>query len=368
MRIRVLGQYLQMTVGALALTEAVVFAAAFYGAIMARFGLGLDGLTNLARGYGSLWPRAVLFSAVMVVCLLAFGLYSARQRAQVVGLFIRAVAALSAAVSLMAAVLYILPGIWIDRGVVLIAAIGAIPCAGALRVLFYRVVDEDLFKRRVLVYGAGVRAAAIARLRRRSDRRGFVVVGFVQSPGEDSVLPETQLMGAQAGLVDLCRQHRVEEVVVAMDDRRRGFPIPDLLEIRFMGVEVTELVTFLERETGRVRMDVLNPSWMIFSDGFKRGLLRVISSRTLDLFCSSLILVSSMPVMLLTALAIKLEDGWRAPVFYRQTRVGLAGHHFDILKFRSMHVDAERNGALWAQKRDPRVTRVGGLIRKLRID
>src|SRR5690348_10908869 len=101
MRIRVLGQYLQMTVGALALTEAVVFAAAFYGAIMARFGLGLDGLTNLARGYGSLWPRAVLFSAVMVVCLLAFGLYSARQRAQVVGLFIRAVAALSAAVSLM---------------------------------------------------------------------------------------------------------------------------------------------------------------------------------------------------------------------------------------------------------------------------
>jgi sugar transferase (PEP-CTERM system associated) len=368
MRIRVLGQYLQMTVGALALTEAVVFAAAFYGAIMARFGLGIDGLTDIARGYGSLWPRAVLFSGVMVICLLAFGLYSARQRAQVVGLAIRAGAALAAAVSLMAAVLYILPGVWIDRGVVAIAAAGAIPCAGLLRLLFYRVIDEDLFKRRVLVYGAGSRAAAIARLRRRTDRRGFVVVGFIQSPGDESTLPANQLLDMEPGMVVLCRSNRVDEVVVAMDDRRRGFPIADLLECRFMGVEVTELLTFLERETGRVRMDVLNPSWMIFSDGFRRGALRLLSSRVLDLFSSSLILLSSLPVMVLTALAIKIEDGWRAPVFYRQTRVGLAGHPFDILKFRSMHVDAERNGALWAQKRDPRVTRVGTLIRKLRID
>src|SRR5262249_54375065 len=125
MRIRVLGQYLQTTVGALALTEAVLFVVAFYGAIMARFGLWLDDLPTLERGYGSLWPRAVLFSAVMLICLLSFGLYSARQRAQVVGLFVRAIAALVAAVSLMAAALYILPGIWIDRGVVAIAAVVA---------------------------------------------------------------------------------------------------------------------------------------------------------------------------------------------------------------------------------------------------
>jgi sugar transferase (PEP-CTERM system associated) len=371
MRIRVLGQYVQVSVGALALTEAGFFVAVFYGATMARFWVGPGDLSSLSlvHGYGFLWPRALLFSTVMVICLLAFGLYSARQRARIAGLFVRVGAALAAAVSLMAAVLYILPGLWIDRGVVLLAAIGAVVTTSVLRVLFSRIVDENVFKRRVLVYGAGSHAAAIARLRRRSDRRGFLVVGFVQPDGEASTVSAEQLLDGQPGLLDLCNTRGVEEVVVAMDDRRRGFPIGDLLECRFRGMEITELPTFLERETGRVRIDVLNPSWMIFGNGFKRGPLRLFSSRALDLVASSLILAASLPVVLLTAVAIKLEDGWRAPVFYRQLRVGQAGRTFHILKFRSMHIDAERDGnARWAQISDPRVTRVGALIRKLRID
>jgi lipopolysaccharide/colanic/teichoic acid biosynthesis glycosyltransferase len=108
---------------------------------------------------------------------------------------------------------------------------------------------------------------------------------------------------------------------------------------------------------------------MIFGDGFKRGPLRGLSSRTFDLLVSSLILVASLPVMLLTVLAVKLEDGFSAPVFFRQTRVGLGGQHFDMLKFRSMRLDAERDGsAVWAQRRDPRATRVGALIRRMRVD
>jgi len=358
-----------MTVGALALTEAVAFVAVFYGAIMARFGLGPEDLPTLEGSYGSLWPRAILFSLVMLLSLLAFGLYSSRQRARIAGLLVRGIAAIGAAVSLMAAVLYILPGIWIDRGVVLLAAVGAVPCGALLRLLFYRVVDENLFKRRVLVYGAGSRAASIGRLRRRSDRRGFLIVGFLQADGEACTFPAHQLLDIRSGLANLCRTHRVDEIVVAMDDRRRGFPVSDLLECRFQGVQVNDLLTFLERETGRVRMDVLNPSWMIFGNGFKRGAIHLISARALDLLSSSLILLAALPIMLITALAIKLEDGLRAPVFYRQTRVGFAGRTFEILKFRSMHIDAERNGdAIWAQRRDPRVTRVGALIRKLRID
>jgi sugar transferase (PEP-CTERM system associated) len=368
MRIRVLGQYLQMTVGALALTEAMVFMAAFYCAVMARFGLSFDGLPDLEGSYGSLWPRAVLFSTIMLVCLLAFGLYSSRQRARVVGLFIRGFAAFAAAISMMAAALYILPKLWIDRGVVLLATMSAVLCAALLRWLLYKIGNENLFKRRVLVYGAGTRAAAIARLRRRTDRRGFRIVGFVRCENEFGDLYGQRVLDVQSGLISLCRSQRVDEVVIAMDDRRTGFPIGDLLECRFLGVEVTELPTFLERETGRVRMDVLNPSWMIFGHGFRRGTLRMISTRILDLLSSSLILLTALPVMLLAALAIKLEDGWTAPVFYRQQRVGLAGHVFEILKFRSMRLDAERNGALWAQRRDPRVTKVGAVIRKMRID
>jgi sugar transferase (PEP-CTERM system associated) len=156
---------------------------------------------------------------------------------------------------------------------------------------------------------------------------------------------------------------------VAMEDRRRGFPIRGLLECRLAGVEITELLTFLERETGRVRIDVLNPSWMIFGGGFRRDPLRLFSSRALDLLASLVLLILSLPIMVLTIIAIKLEDGWRAPVFYGQARVGLGGQPFTVLKFRSMRTDAERDGqAQWAQKSDPRITRVGGVIRKLRID
>ncbi|HUA90305.1 MAG TPA: exopolysaccharide biosynthesis polyprenyl glycosylphosphotransferase, partial [Steroidobacteraceae bacterium] len=128
------------------------------------------------------------------------------------------------------------------------------------------------------------------------------------------------------------------------------------------------LLTFLERETGRVRLDVLNPSWMIFGQGFRRDPLRLFSSRMLDLGASVAVLAISLPVMLLTVVAIKLEDGLRAPTLYSQRRVGLGGREFNVLKFRSMRTDAEANGAVWAQRSDPRVTRVGAVIRKLRID
>jgi sugar transferase (PEP-CTERM system associated) len=135
------------------------------------------------------------------------------------------------------------------------------------------------------------------------------------------------------------------------------------------GVEVTELLTFLERETGRVRIDALNPSWMIFGDGFRRDPVRLFSSRVLDVSASSGILLVTWPLMLITAMAVKLEEGWHAPVLYGQERVGLGGQTFRLLKFRSMRVDAEYDGQpRWAEKGDQRVTRVGRVIRKLRVD
>jgi sugar transferase (PEP-CTERM system associated) len=209
----------------------------------------------------------------------------------------------------------------------------------------------------------------MSRMRRRADRRGFEIVGFLQPGGEDVCVPAERVLGSEAELLELCDRYEVHEIVMAMEDRRRGFPLRELLECRIAGIDVTELLTFLERETGRVRIDVLNPSWMIFGEGFRRDPLRLLSARSLDLLASLLTVVVSLPVMVVTALAIKLEDGWRAPVFYRQARVGLAGHSFDVLKFRSMRTDAERDGlAQWAHKADPRVTRVGAVIRKLHID
>jgi sugar transferase (PEP-CTERM system associated) len=368
MRIRVLGQYVPASIGVLALIEGALSFLALYAAVLTRFDTPLSHLRDLEGELGPLWPRALLFSIIVVICLLAFGLYSARQRAQLGGIFVRLVAALVVASGAIAALFYLAPSLRLWRGVAALAVIGAGGAVLASRLVFGRAVDQEIFKRRVLVYGAGAAAAAVANLRRSADRRGFLLAGFVRPPGEDQAVPVERLLDAAGDLRGLCERLNVSEVVVAMDDRRRGFPIRELLECRLAGVDVTELLSFLERETGRVRIDVLNPSWMIFSPGFRRDPLRLFSSRTMDLLVSLGVLAVAWPVMLLTWVAIKIEDGWRAPALYTQRRVGLGGRTFNVLKFRSMRPDAELNGAQWAQRKDPRVTRVGAIIRNLRVD
>ena len=142
----------------------------------------------------------------------------------------------------------------------------------------------------------------------------------------------------------------------------------ELLECRLSGIDVLELPSFLERETGKVRLDVLNPSWIIFGEGFRASSWQHVLARGFDLLVSFSLLAVTLPVMGLAILAIKLEDGLGAPVFYRQKRVGRHGQVFDVLKLRSMSIDAEKNGAQYATTDDPRVTRVGSILRKARID
>ncbi len=350
----------------LVLAEAVILFMVLYAAALLRFQAEID---VIEQSEGPLWPRAMVYSFLMVLSLGAFGLYSARQRARAVGTVVRVCSAVAVASAVNAVAFYIVPDLWMGRGVLAFAAVAGLVAICAFRVFFARVVDEDILKRRILVYGTGSSALAVANLRRRTDRRGFVLLGFVQPPGEPIAVPFSKLLEASRGLLELCNEAQVDEVIVAMDERRRGFPILDLLQCRLAGIEVTELLTFLERETGRVRIGLLNPSWMIFGDGFRRGPMRLFSARALDLSASLLILAVSLPVMLLTALAIKLEDGWRAPVLYRQTRVGLGGQTFQLLKFRSMRLDAEGDGqARWATQGDARVTRIGRFTRKFRVD
>lgn len=366
MRLRILGQYVQASLVALSGIELAAAACALVLASMLRFQADF---WTIQEHLGPLLPRVLTFGAIVLVCLFAVGLYSARQRARAFGIALRLVVAVGTATAIAAIVFYLLPGLYIGRGVFGLAAGLTIVMLATSRAAFNRVVDEDVFKRRVLVFGSGQRAASILRLRRRADRRGFVIVGYVRPEGEESAIPEALQPSPGETLIALCERLRVDEVVVAMDDRRRCFPLEQLLECRLAGYDVTELVAFLERETGRVRLDVLVPSWLIFGEGFRRDWMRLATARVMDVVASLVVLLISLPVILVTVAAIKIEDGWRAPVLYRQERVGLGGVPFKLLKFRSMRVDAERHGeALWAQQNDPRVTRVGSIIRKLRID
>ena len=366
MRVRLFGQYFHVPILLLAALEFVLLYAVLIAGAWLRFDFDLG---RIHRYEGALWPRALLFAAAMWASLLAFGLYSSRQRARRVGTTVRVAAAVLGGVGISAVALFFISHLWIGRGVLGVAAVGAFVLLIATRVVFARMFDESAFKRRVLVYGAGRNAQPMAMLRRRSDQRGFTLVGFVQAEGEELHIPAERLLPPDGELLGICVRHAIDEVVVAMEDRRRHFPLRELLDCRLAGIDVTELLTFLERETGRVRIDVLNPSWLIFGTGFKRNSFRLFTARLLDLIASSVILAFGSPLMLLTVIAIKLEEGWRAPVFYRQERVGFAGRTFELLKFRSMRVDAESGGrAQWACRNDPRVTRVGSIIRKLRID
>jgi len=195
-----------------------------------------------------------------------------------------------------------------------------------------------------------------------------VVVGYVSMSEANRVIPEAIARDAIYNLADHVVLLNASEVVLALEERRNALPLKDLLRIKTTGVHVNDISTFLERETGRVDLQSVNPSWLIFSDGFSSGrMLSGVFKRLFDITASLILLILAGPVILLTALAVKLES--KGPAFYRQRRVGLYGVGFDCLKLRSMRQDAEVNGqAVWAEKDDPRITRIGRFIRKVRID
>jgi sugar transferase (PEP-CTERM system associated) len=263
-------------------------------------------------------------------------------------------------------VFFVLPVLAQGRGIWVLSLVFAFALIVLGRALFAKFVSEDAFRRRTLVYGAGNMAASLLTLRRRADQRGFKIIAFVPAPGDRYLIDDGRVQHAVADVVAYVAAERIDEIVVAMDDKRQGFPIRELLQCKFAGVDVIDILGFLERESGKVDVERLHPSWMIFADGFTRRSSRQLASRCLDLAGGLVLLALAWPIMLVVATAILLEDG--APILYRQTRVGLLGRPFELLKFRSMTKHAEAGGAQWAQKSDPRVTRTGSWIRKLRFD
>ncbi|HEX8512504.1 MAG TPA: TIGR03013 family XrtA/PEP-CTERM system glycosyltransferase, partial [Allosphingosinicella sp.] len=235
------------------------------------------------------------------------------------------------------------------------------------RLVFGRALGNEAFKRRILVLGAGPRAARLEALSR-TEGAGFAIAGYVGMNDGGQAVPHAVNRDDIANLTAHVVRLRVTEVVLALEERRNALPLADLLRIKTTGVHVNEFSSFIERETGRVDLDSVNPSFLIFSDGFNSGRrLSAAGKRLFDIIVSGAILIVFAPLILLTALAVKLES--KGPAFFRQRRVGLYGENFELVKLRSMREDAEVGGkAVWAQKDDPRVTRVGSVIRKLRID
>ena len=206
MRVRILGQYVPSSLATLALIEASLSFLALYAAVFIRFEVGVRTLPLLEREQlGPLWPRGVAFSAIVMACLLAVGLYSSRQRVQLSGILARLMVALLVSSCAMVALFYVVPSLRLGRGVAALAVTLVLCGVVASRLIFARVADEEIFKRRVLVYGAGTAATAIARLRRAADRHGFTLAGFVQPPSEPCAVPTERVLDAEG---DLCSSLR----------------------------------------------------------------------------------------------------------------------------------------------------------------
>jgi sugar transferase (PEP-CTERM system associated) len=263
---------------------------------------------------------------------------------------------------------YLIPQTYIGRGVLAMSLAMGLVGVVALRMLSARLFHVDALRQRILVLGAGKNAELInSRMRRQSDRRSFVVVGFVPVPGQPVLVDEALHALPEGSLFELAERLNIDELVIAPDERRGGLPMEEMLNCVQHGISVIDLSTFFEREAGMVQLNVVDPSWLVFSGGFDYSTPRRLSKRFFDLVAAGALLLLAWPVMLLVALAVWAESG--GPVLYRQTRVGERGQNFELTKFRSMRVDAEKDGvAQWASKDDDRSTRVGRFIRLTRLD
>lgn len=359
--VRIFRHYIPRTLVYLGVVEIAILLLAMYVGVSLRF---MDS-PPMPSTVEPIFPRALIFVLVMFFIMFALGLYQRDLREGEWGYFPRLAISLAIGLALMSLVFYVLPSLFLGRGAIALTFAIALVGLCASRYVYIKFTARQSVKKRVLVLGVGSRAFKLDALEK-SGRQAFQIIGYLPWGGGPAAVAHPKLLPPSESLATLIKRQRVEEVVVAVRDRRGKLPSRELLQCRLAGVSVVDLPTFFERETGRIQLESLNPSWLIFGDGFEQSVFTQTNKRLFDVVVSLLLLPVALPLMAVTALLIYLED--KGPIFYRQERVGQHGRVFELVKFRSMRVDAEREGPQWAKKNDDRTTRVGRVIRKIRVD
>lgn len=353
---RIFRHHVELRLVALGLIEAASFLTSFYIGYFARYA-NTELLTTELMAHGA---PAFSYTLVMMASLVAIGLYERAAVGDMRTVAIRLLAAFVLGFVLLAVLVYLVRGLDIWRSALFIAMPTSLVAVLLVRRVFLWLVDRDAFRRRILVLGDEEGIAALHALEAKLGLPPFRIAHALRLP------VQIDRTNDDDWLLILCRNEEVDEVVVAARERRGRLPMRALLRCRLGGVRVIEYHDFCERETGRVDLDRLQPSWLVFNEGFGQGKLDAIAKRAFDIVLAGTLLVIAAPFLGLVALAIKLEDG--GPVFYLQTRMGRNGEPFEILKLRSMRVDAERHGPRWAAIGDARITRIGRFLRRTRID
>jgi sugar transferase (PEP-CTERM system associated) len=312
--------------------------------------------------------QVVSFAAFMFVINSASGMYESGQPGSPGRAVARALLVLLIALPITYLIFGFLPASLANREIVQVSMMAGVAALILRRAYLSHSSAAAAGRTRILIFGAGPAAKVVGHTLKMSDPNAHIV-GYVAGPNErEPAVSPNEIIGQEGTLPELAKQYNVDEIVVALTERRSGsMPLRQLLDCKVSGTKVHDLNTHFEKTLGQIRVDYLNASWLIFGDGFNQGTWRTAVKRVFDIVSASILCLVSAPIMLVTAALIKLES--RGPVFYRQERVGLEGTTFYVTKFRSMRTDAEKDGKpRWASANDERVTRVGNVIRRVRID
>ena len=367
--LRISNHYVSRVVFLLLFVEVLILIGSAYAGAALRV---YDGGQSAIPRFDNFLVSALAFAVAIVFSMSALGMYQLNLSEGLRNPFFqKLLPSFALGFCLLTLLFYVAPNLYFGRGIMLFVFLIGASGIFLARTIFFKTSESRILESRILFVGGGALANECRELAVRTHvYHKYDIAGFIAMPSEDSRVPPESLleMRRDDSLLSLARRHDVEEIVVSVENRRGGaFPIKELLECKLHGVKVIDAATFFERETSQIRVDSLQPSWLVFGGGFDQSFSRIFVKRAFDLVCSGAILVVSLPVMFLTALAIYIED--RSPIFYEQERVGKNGDSFKVLKFRSMYNDAEKGGKpQWAAQNDPRVTRVGNIIRKCRID
>ncbi|MEL0586083.1 MAG: TIGR03013 family XrtA/PEP-CTERM system glycosyltransferase [Candidatus Thiodiazotropha sp. (ex. Lucinoma kazani)] len=365
--IKLFGIYISKAVVLLSVVEVLIFFSSMFGAIYLRHELVGSAYTVDDETLNNL---PVIFSIIMFSSFTALGLYQKGSMASSSGFLVRLILAFLVGGVAMALLFFVLPLFPVDQRSVLTYGL-SLSLLGVLiaRTIFVRFTSDKILRRRVLVLGVGINADRIEESVKAKDTVGIVMVGYVNLGDRIELIDEERQIVKDQTLLEISNRLAVDEIVVAVDDRRKKLPNHELLECKIKGIQILDLLTFFEKELSIINIDLLYPSWMLYTDGYRQRPLNRAFKKGFDMSVGIVISIVAAPLMVLVTLASLIESVGRDPILYSQVRVGKNGKLFKVYKFRSMRTDAEADGvARWATKNDARVTKLGSFLRKTRLD
>ncbi|MBI1745531.1 MAG: TIGR03013 family PEP-CTERM/XrtA system glycosyltransferase [Acidobacteria bacterium] len=364
---RIFNEYLSIRLAILFVAE--TFLLIFTLALTAFLRAGKAGALSAFGTVGGL-ARAIVMTLICQVCFYFNDLYDLRVARQREEVMVRLLQAFAMACFLMAALFYIDPRLDVFQGAFIATMMLYLVVVVAWRILFRKFSKSKVFRVRTLIVGSGEVARNCVREIIERDELGLQIIGFVDNTKSIKIgtsLVNPKLIGTIDELVEIVEENQVDKIIVAMEDRRHAMPYEALLDLKFRGIIIEDVNSVYEKMTGKIYVGNLSPSWLIFSDGFKKSRILMFGKRVFDIGLSLLGVMVCFPLALLIAALIKLDS--KGPIVFVQERVGQNGDIFNIMKFRSMRYNAEEDtGPVWAQDVDERVTRVGRFLRLFRLD